>query len=740
MGIGVRLDSARSITESRIVRRRCVVMMIGVLGLLAPIRWAAAAPKIRVVGAKDDAIAITLDDGLELTRTFRLVADNADPAAPLVVTIDPFQDAAGKEVVVSPSQKSFDEVTIDKPAALAVKATFPRSGKYSTNLDLIVAQKRSTTRIDVDVTTPKLGVKAQNTLAVRGERGAPLTMSLSLREIAGREWTITPQLASGVIKDRDQDFQVELHLVDAPSTTTISPAGDSLLTRRVAGFDLAGQYTGTLRLEAAGATALDVPFVAIVKEPWFFAALWIGVGVVLSALLRYWFNTGKKRLEARRELARLDERLIALESGATSNEGRALLRALRAHNAELRNQVATSASPLDLSNVILRLWAKARIAEAWLEAERTAAQMPAGTANALRADLDKVATILRRQSADDTAIAEADAKVYGLDERKSWRAAVAADVQTAKTTVEQARARADQDTAERIVNDVDPLVKDAVGLLTRDALEELAASDGPLTKIVGALARALADGLRASLDKPAPPGMTAEAWEAHGRRIAKALDVVTTAPTSDGAVEAYNLALRDHILAMSTSLEAEARRVATIATTAQRAETARKLETFAQELADAATKPAEKEGAATTTATLSSTYEKALKEWPRLQAAANGQDTLNAPVSAFTGLLASFPAIIAGFAERARAPGGAGAKGEPVESTLTKRLTWVDALATLALIGVAAASGLSLLWADDPIWGGARAHLVAFLWGLGLYQVGAGPAFEGLQSLRNRQA
>jgi hypothetical protein len=46
-------------------------------------------------------------------------------------------------------------------------------------------------------------------------------------------------------------------------------------------------------------------------------------------------------------------------------------------------------------------------------------------------------------------------------------------------------------------------------------------------------------------------------------------------------------------------------------------------------------------------------------------------------------------------------------------------------------------TGLNLLWTDDAIWGGSKAHLIAFLWGFGLHQVGAGPALD-LLGLRER--
>jgi hypothetical protein len=79
---------------------------------------------------------------------------------------------------------------------------------------------------------------------------------------------------------------------------------------------------------------------------------------------------------------------------------------------------------------------------------------------------------------------------------------------------------------------------------------------------------------------------------------------------------------------------------------------------------------------------------------------------------------------------------GAAANGAETAQQVATRTALIDAALFFPLLGIAVASGLKLLWADDAVWGGTKDHLVAFLWGLGLSQVGAAPVFEGLLGLK----
>jgi hypothetical protein len=108
-----------------------------VTGVMVVVAHAHAEPRLRVAGAKDGIISLTLRDGLVLSRTVRVVADNSEPATGVVVAISSFEEPGGGQATVEPVRRTFESVTLDAPAVLDLKATFPRPGRYTAELDVI---------------------------------------------------------------------------------------------------------------------------------------------------------------------------------------------------------------------------------------------------------------------------------------------------------------------------------------------------------------------------------------------------------------------------------------------------------------------------------------------------------------------------------------------------------------------------------------------------------------------------
>lgn len=272
--------------------------------------------------------------------------------------------------------------------------------------------------------------------------GGGREVALAVRGAAGRAVTLLAPRVAASIRAGDRSYQTPVQVVGVrrngevvAGPIRIGKGEDVQISIDLAGLDVPGEYTGAVRLLADSAEPVDVPFTATVKEPWWRAALWIGGGVLLSALVRLWYLRWRKRLESRRSLALLDERLGSIEPRAATDEGRALVRTLQSHVGELRTQLAVDEPPSDLSDLILRLGAKLSVAEAWLAADRMVAQLPAGDARTtLRTRLDDIAATLGRRGTDSAAITAAAAAVADLRVREKWRGVVAAELDRVKQT------------------------------------------------------------------------------------------------------------------------------------------------------------------------------------------------------------------------------------------------------------------------------------------------------------------
>jgi len=129
------------------------------------------------------------DDGrIELTRTepsfdhtFTIVAMNALPVGELTVYVGPFIDDRGKQVPVS-FEASARTITLETPVTVRVRAELVEPGRWFTDLDLIYAKKRTTTRVIVhrepplEPVLPHAGVEPVGTLSVRAVGDDPVPM------------------------------------------------------------------------------------------------------------------------------------------------------------------------------------------------------------------------------------------------------------------------------------------------------------------------------------------------------------------------------------------------------------------------------------------------------------------------------------------------------------------------------------------------------------------------------------
>jgi hypothetical protein len=710
--------------------KRCA-RVLGVVAVMTAFSAGARGdPALRVVGAKDGVIALAVD-GATLERNVTIVADNTDPPTPVVVTVSPFEDASGNQAPVALAVYTLPAITIDKPATLKLAATFPRPGSYSAELGIIVAQRRTMIRIDVHVTATALALEpASTTPAIRTESDKPHVVRIATTETAGKTWTVgLPRLTRAVIREGERWYQIAAAVasvrlddktVEKPFEVTARD--DFVLDVDVIGFDSPGEYEGTIRLSADGATPVDIPFVMTVRKSIWWAIGFIALGVIASTFLRLWYGGWRGRLEAQRALATLDERLVELTARATTDAGRTLVRTVRAHVDDLRGRLRTGTAG-DLPEATGRLSAKLPVLEAWLDADAMVTRLPAGTPrDTLRATLDGVAATLSRPSADVAAITTADQLLVDLRLRDKWRSAVTAELERTRAVIAEGRAGGVPAVLKALRDEVDPALAQVDQLLAADDLEAL--TGGALATLQRTIVTALAAGLTAALAQR-PDWATSDAWKQLAAKVADQIKGVAEATTAESALAAYRKPLLTYLATAATMLADVARSLA------------EKIEGIYGRTATDLRALATSLDAARATATvdnvdgLSRAFMAATSAWPKLIALSQGQDAELVQVSALSVRTALPQSAWFGSVSRPM--------GERLTARAVHRQILVTELIAMLVLGVIAiATGVNLLWVDDPTWGGAKAYILALLWGVGLHQVGAGPAFNGLSGMAAR--
>lgn len=321
----------------------CVV----VAGVLATVTIAEAEPRLRVAGAQDGVLALRVEEMWVLSRTVRVVADTGEAATNVSVELSPFEGPTGRLEQLERMQWTFERVALDAPAQLelATKEQW-EPGKYIADLDVVVNQTRTTTRLEVEVLPRPLGVRFPAAVAAWGEYGGSAEVSIPLLETMARKSVRFDAFVTASRRSGDHSYRVPVWIRDRQRNgksvlgVEIYQHDGALFTFVLGGLEAAGEYTGEVQLFIANLSpsrsgSITVPFTVTVKEPCWRALLWIGGGVLLSALMRLWYLGWRKRLEVRRSPALASERLGAPSPSAAAEAGPARRRILRGRLGEL---------------------------------------------------------------------------------------------------------------------------------------------------------------------------------------------------------------------------------------------------------------------------------------------------------------------------------------------------------------------------------------------------------------------
>jgi hypothetical protein len=297
--------------------------------------------QVGVLGAPD-ALKKAVQGATSLPIVIRSL--NTTSVPDLVVEVTTLTNAAGVSVVPNINELA-PGTALDLPldglasASITLSVPLERIGVYDGSLDLVYAGERHEFPISVtwELTPPTVEMTGVTNLAVDPGRA---TITFNLRDTSGGGTTVlTPQVSDLMRTEGSSKFDVAYSTVgvtvDCPTDPCPQPSGglltlgasqDATVSIEFEGIDSPGQYDGTVRVTAPEGGSLTAPFVVEARQPFWLAAVAIGVGALLSAGLTWFLRSRRPRRVRQMKLALLSEQAKTLDEGLDTQASEVLHR------------------------------------------------------------------------------------------------------------------------------------------------------------------------------------------------------------------------------------------------------------------------------------------------------------------------------------------------------------------------------------------------------------------------------
>ena len=719
---------------------------------------------LKIVGATAEGIKLNRSSG-NFSYTFSIEAPTDAPVTGLQITVAPFVGPNGAQVETkcSVNQKPCASAPVDIPVSKAVEveiaATLPLEGAYTTAITLTYGGRpRESTLLAVTRTRADLPVEVLGIEMARSDSILPMSPPSVWLTLSGTpgvessELRVPTIVALSLTGPENTKYQANFDSITVtgedgkPVTEVKLKSGE---TRRyeltINGLNTVGQYSGTLRVEGHDAKPIDKPISILVKSSALFAAFLIGLGVAAGHLIRRYGARDRPRLLQQRRLLVLvaETETLEREAGQLNEDEKGVLTVIRRRFDELYEDIDVGVVD-DADAAVKLIDEKLTMFPAWVNARRRAdAVRPPELAEPFRVKLNKVRDVLRDKEPEEAALTEAKTILEKLPDEitKAVKDDLAERLKQFRDEVEKFREAAKSaSTLDAVRERVEPEIERAEQSVAAGRLDSARAA---FNKARLEYSRLLAEDLGDNIEStPAPLGFDETKWGTLKTDIRARLNEVSRATDPDKAIAAYQSAYTHYLRALAAALGGEVdKRVKLFQASADKltdeekgkyaaalSAVVKRLDAVSRHLAAGALREAADEYKQAKDALQTIVVELKGKGMSMGQAA----EAKTAAEARAAGAVPSAAGELPSLTTPEREP-----HARPTVRELSRRLVRYDRFVTLALLVVAVALGLSLLWVKDPTWGGWEDALTAVLWGLGLHQV-AGGAFEGLMGLRDK--
>lgn len=737
-----------------------------------------AAPPARD-SARDTARAVTLGerasayDWQARGRSFLHVIPifPADSSDSVTVRVSTLRARSGEEIPVrawfgaDPTRRTAVATPL-APAMLRIEATLPDTGEYRGTFTLVVPGRPATTAeyrvtyTSADTVPGVLEVRGTGPVAATLGPLAIFTRSLARVTIPltvvdsgrGPAMVRRPELES-IARNAVADTSVQ---IDFGRMQVFDLSGDTVpsefklladesrrLRLRIPGLDAPGRYSGTVRVAGTGLEAVVTPITVYVRHNGLLAAVLIAAGVLISTRIRRYQLRDRPTLLRRRRAAELlewlgtAERQLATTGGMTEEETpvaaklRTDLERIYDHAGDsVSDDDAGAAAANDAAARLDLAAARLELLPEWVNARRQVRTCKtAEIRDDLLAKLAPVRQALLSGTAEEVKTAAETVRGIPAELAKALRARLEKEIEAFEAKVKDARAAnpTDDDFLKSLDAEVERRLADAKGAAEADRLAEATAA---FDRAREAYADLLARELQIRLGDAAPAWMEPSDWAAMKQEVEAALALVPYAHTPEDRITRFNGALGLYLASMAAAMKSSVEK------DLKREELSEEQEKQLKEIAGqthavlARVAARDMDGASAKFTAAEKAYRELIPDLPKPK---NIFKTAS-PV----GSTESVPGLGAATAVGG-VPGAIGAGGgavlvapEPIrrlgsreiEAAIRewdRRISWVVAV-------IAVVVGMSVLYAGKLTWGSVGDLFTAFLWGLGLHQVGTAGA------------
>ena len=683
---------------------------------------------------------------------------NATPATSIVVSLSPLRGAKQPEIAINfdegaGTSRTFE--SLSEATHLILRARLPESGSYRGWMYLSYNNGVEPVRSQFELVITKS--IAPSTLTAETKPAGQWSLQRLSRDVTveidfvetggraielGRIRLATLKIAPDggaerAAKTGNASFEITSEdLGDQPSTR-VEPNGGVTLKATIPGVQEAGRYEGKIVLEAQDQQPANADFTFLVRANWLVAAAFIGLGILVSLILRIWRESWQPRLVAANKAVRAVTAINRFRNKVEplDNIEKSVIDDIRSHLTEYIGALRSGIGPIDDALVDVSL-EKQTLYIKWLELRRLITSL---------SDLPND----QKQKLEDTRQLLVDSKTTKVQLTNAVN--LIPEIRQAVLTLVKNEITFQRELLEGFEDELpDKTLFDRWDTAVKNVLEEAesAAERGDLATaqgVVDSARRSAAQILAASMASKKVDGLAFNSAER--ALFDRHLKVAQESDVSGYAIESYENALRLYLIGLGRALRALLHDAAAVVT-AEIQNTQQNATVLQQALTKISTALVGLTGVRDQIR--SGDFDAARS------ACADAMDALEPP----TGLKVDYPSNP--FVDKSKATAAQSATAtatpsvgslvdialplpigvidpeapEAATSAIGQWLTIGNVLYNVAVVLIAILVGLYVLWASKATWGSNTDVMLAVLWGLGLHSLATSAGtYQGLSNL-----